>query len=104
MKVTWRQEDGSEITADVAAGETLRDAGMAADVPHILGECGGNMSCGTCHVVVTGAWADKVGGPGEFEDVILDTTEAERQENSRLSCQIEMSPALDGIVLLVPKP
>ncbi len=104
MKVTWKLANGGEISADVAAGETLKDAAMAADVPRILGECGGTMSCGTCHVVVAPDWVDKTGAPGEFEDAILDITEAPREDNSRLSCQIEMRAELDGLVLIIPEP
>ncbi len=104
MKVTWKLADGSEIHADVAPGTTLKDAGLDNGVPHILGECGGSMSCGTCHVVVAPDWVAAAGAPGEFEDAILDTTEAPRQPASRLSCQLEMRDALDGIVLFVPEP
>jgi len=103
MKVTWKLQDGREIVADVAAGTTLKDAGMAHSVPHILGECGGCMSCATCHVVVDPDWAAAVGGPDDMETEILDTTEAPRQENSRLSCQIVMSETLDGLTLLIPE-
>ena len=104
MKVTWKLEDGGEIVADVAAGMTLKDAAMANDVPHSLGECGGNMSCATCHVVVAPEWVTKTGAPEEFEDAILDATEAPRQETSRLSCQITMSVELGGLVLSIPTP
>jgi len=104
MKVTWALADGSEIEADVAAGTTLKDAALAAGVPHITGDCGGNLSCATCHVIVTEAWGDAVGGPGEMEDAMLDVTMAPREAASRLSCQIEMTAALDGLRLRVPEP
>ena len=104
MKATWKLEDGREISADVAAGVTLKDAAMANDVPHILGDCGGNMSCATCHVIVAENWVAQIGAPEEFEDAVLDATEAPRQNTSRLSCQIIMSAELDGIVLNVPTP
>ena len=104
MKVTWELADGTEIEADVAAGTTLQDAALAANVPHILGDCGGNLSCATCHVVVPEAWAAAVGGPEPTEDFMLDITAAPREATSRLSCQIEMSAALDGLRLRVPEP
>ncbi len=104
MKVTWKLEDGREIAADVDAGVTLKDAAMANDVPHILGDCGGNMSCATCHVIVASQWVAQTGTPEEFEDAVLDATEAPRQETSRLSCQITMTAELDGLVLNVPTP
>lgn len=102
MKATWILPDGSQITADVAAGRNLMEAAVAANVPGVIGECGGTLSCATCHVYVDDAWADATGAPGDFEEAMLDVTEAERTGASRLSCQIEMSEALDGIVLRVP--
>lgn len=103
MNVTWKLPDGGEISAKVDAGMTLMEAGLANDVPEILGECGGNMSCGTCHVVVDDAWIEQTGGPGEFEDAVLDLTNAPRAAHSRLSCQLVASDALDGLVLHVPQ-
>jgi 2Fe-2S ferredoxin len=104
MKATWIQEDGNAITLDVKPGTTLMEAATAKGVPLIIGECGGSMSCATCHVVVDPSWTDRAGPPSGFEDQMLDTTEADRQPNSRLSCQITMRADLDGIVLHVPKP
>lgn len=104
MKVTWELPDGREISAEVAAGTTLKDAALAADVPGIPGDCGGNLSCATCHVVVSDDWAAAVGGPEATEDFMLDITEAPREAQSRLSCQIEMTAALDGLRLRVPAP
>lgn len=103
MKVSWTVPDGSEIAADVAEGTTLKDAALANNVPGILGDCGGNLSCATCHVVVADDWVEAVGPPGETEDFMLDVTEAPREEHSRLSCQIDMTPALDGVRLRVPR-
>lgn len=103
MKVTWELADGREIEAEVAAGETLKDAALAAEVPGILGDCGGNLSCATCHVVVADDWTAAVGGPETTEDFMLDATTAPREPASRLSCQIEMSAALDGLRLRVPE-
>jgi len=102
MKVTWKVEGGDEISAEVEAGLTLKDAAMANDVPYILGECGGAMSCATCHVVVAPDWVTATGEASDFEEAMLDMTEAPRQEGSRLSCQISMSADLDGLVLTVP--
>jgi 2Fe-2S ferredoxin len=103
MRVTWKLPDGREITAEVADGTTLMEAAVANDVPGVPGECGGNMACATCHVFVDDAWFGKTGGPGGFEETMLDMTETERQETSRLSCQIEARAELDGLVLHVPQ-
>jgi len=104
MKATWILPDGKTISADVPAGHNLMEAAVAADVPNVVGECGGTLSCATCHVYVDADWAAKTGSPGDFEEAMLDVTDAERTDASRLSCQLEMSEALDGIVLRVPEP
>lgn len=104
MKVTWRLSDGSERTAEVSEGTSLMEAAVANNIPNVIGECGGCLSCATCHVYVAEDWLERTGPVGEFEDTMLDVAEAERRENSRLSCQIPMSEALDGIRLLVPEP
>lgn len=103
MHVTWKLPGGGEIAADVAAGLSLMEAAVANNVPGIIGECGGCLSCATCHVYVAEDWLDRVGGPGETEDVMLDMVAGERTGASRLSCQIEASDALDGLVLIVPE-
>lgn len=102
MQATWILPDGRKITAAVKQGHSLMEAAVANNVPLVIGECGGSMSCATCHVYVTDAWRELTGKPDRIEDGMLDVTEGERQQNSRLSCQIKMSPALDGIVLHVP--
>jgi len=102
MKATWILPDGKTITADVREGQNLMEAAVANNVPRVIGECGGSLSCATCHVYVSPEWAAKTGNAGEFEDAMLDVAEAERQATSRLSCQIVMSADLDGITLVVP--
>ncbi|MFN4193087.1 MAG: 2Fe-2S iron-sulfur cluster-binding protein [Tabrizicola sp.] len=103
MHATWRLADGREITLEVPDGESLMQAATRHGVPGIIGECGGSLSCATCHVVVHPAWAERAGPPGAFEEDMLDITEAGRQPASRLSCQIRMSAGLDGIVVRVPQ-
>lgn len=102
MKATWILPNGQSITADVAEGKNLMEAAVANNIPHVIGECGGSLSCATCHVYVAPDWAAKTGTAEAFEDAMLDVTEDERRETSRLSCQIKMTSALDGITLIVP--
>ena len=102
MKATWTLPDGSTKTADVAIGTNLIEAAVANDIPNIEGACGGCLSCATCHVFVDPEWLGKVAAVGDFEDAMLDATEVERTDASRLSCQITMSADLDGITLTVP--
>jgi ferredoxin, 2Fe-2S len=104
MKATWNLPDGRAITADVPEGQSLMAAAVGHGIPHVTGDCGGNLACATCHVSVDAAWVEGTGMPGDFEDAMLDTTEAARTETSRLSCQIRMTATLDGIVVRVPEP
>jgi len=94
--------DGSERVIDAESGcplmEALRDANTGVD-----GTCGGACSCGTCHVYVDAAWADKLPPRGEDEQMMLDAIGelVPIKPGSRLSCQVQMSEALSGIRVVV---
>lgn len=77
-------------------------AAVRDGVPGIIGECGGNCSCGTCHVWVRPEFADLVGGPGDLEEDLLDLGVSDRREHSRLGCQIKLTDELDGLTVDVP--
>ena len=68
----------------------------------IVAECGGNAICATCHVYVDERWLTKLEPVGEGEDLTLDEATARRLPNSRLCCQIRITPQLDGLTLRVP--
>ncbi len=102
--ITWKTKDGNEISVDVKDGLNLMEAATANNVSQIEGECGGCLSCATCHVFVDDQWLEKTGEVDEIEDTMLEMTDVERQHNSRLSCQIIAAPDLDGLVLFVPEP
>jgi 2Fe-2S ferredoxin len=72
------------------------------DVPGIEAECGGACACATCHVYVEEPWREKTGGPSPMEEDMLDFGYDVRS-NSRLSCQIKVTEALDGLVVRVPE-
>ncbi len=104
MKATWTLPDRSTKTAEVSEGTSLMEAAVANNIPEIDGACGGCLSCATCHVLVDPKWLEKLPAVDVFEDSMLDSTDVERSENSRLSCQIKMCAALDGITMTVPMP
>ncbi len=103
MKVTWVLPGGEEVLADVAPGTNLMEAAQASNVAGIQGECGGSLSCATCHVWVDAEWREKAGAPGEFEEAMLEMADGGVTDASRLSCQIVMNGALDGIRLILPQ-
>jgi 2Fe-2S ferredoxin len=101
--VIFRSPDGTQRKIDAPAGSSLMQAAVSNGVEGIVAECGGNAACATCHVYVDASQADLMGPPNDVEDEMLDFTAAERRPGSRLSCQIQMSDALDGLVVHVPE-
>ncbi|MFV2178573.1 2Fe-2S iron-sulfur cluster-binding protein [Actinomadura sp. LOL_016] len=87
-------------SVDVESGTTVMRAAVANDVPGITGECGGEMSCGTCHVYVREQWPDRLPPPDE-EAGMLEVID-DPEPTSRLGCQIHVGDDLDGITVTVP--
>jgi 2Fe-2S ferredoxin len=83
-------------------GESVMAAAVRNGVPGIIGECGGNASCATCHVWVRDEFRALTGGPGDLEEDLLDLGVSERRGSSRLSCQITLDDELDGLTVDVP--
>lgn len=103
-KAIYLHPNGERTELDVANGTSLMLAATGQEVAGIVGDCGGVMSCATCHVVVDGAFAALLQPRSDTEDQMLDYTAMPREPNSRLSCQIVMSDALDGIRVRIADP
>lgn len=101
-KLTYIEFDGTEHIVDAEPGISVMRGAIDNGVPGIDADCGGECSCATCHVIVNDNWMDAVGRPDETEEAMLDLN-PEREPNSRLSCQIEVSDALDGLVVKLPE-
>jgi 2Fe-2S ferredoxin len=101
-KITFIEHNGTPHTVNAESGLSLMRAAIDNLVPGIDADCGGECSCATCHVYVDEAWMAHVGQPGDREESMLDLN-PERGSNSRLSCQIAVSEALDGLVVRVPE-
>ncbi len=95
-KVIFVEANGTEHAVDVPEGTSLMQGALNNLVPGIEGDCGGLCACATCHVYIPEDWARKCGEADELESNILDFA-FDVRENSRLSCQIQMSEELDGI-------
>jgi len=102
-EVTYVRADGERRTLDVPDGTSLMIGAVSHQLDGIVGECGGQMMCATCHVYVELEFLGRLAAPSDDEDAMLDTTACERQPNSRLSCQLIVSGALDGIVVHTPE-
>lgn len=93
--------DGERKTVQVANGTHLMRAAVDHGIHEIVGDCGGSAACATCHVYVEEQWLQRLSAPSDTEDQLLDGTASPRQPNSRLSCQLKMTDALDGITVEV---
>lgn len=103
-KVTYIAHDGTQSIVDVPVGENVMRGALYNNVEGIIGECGGALSCATCHCYVDEAWTARVGGPTTHEErELLEAAASEVKPTSRLSCQIEMTDALDGLVVHMPE-
>ncbi|ADZ69928.1 2Fe-2S iron-sulfur cluster-binding protein [Polymorphum gilvum] len=100
--ITYITADGSRHEVDAAEGTTVMENAIKNMVPGIEAECGGACACATCHVYVDEAWAERVGHPEPMEEDMLDFAYDVRP-TSRLSCQIKVTAALDGLVVHVPE-
>lgn len=102
ITVTFIEEDGNEVRfEDAELGQSVMELGRSRGVKGILADCGGACSCATCHVYVDAQWQDRVGPPNEVEIEMLDMVSDVVREGSRLSCQIELTPELDGLSVTV---
>jgi ferredoxin, 2Fe-2S len=101
-KVTYIEFSGKSHEVQVEAGRSLMEGATSNLVPGIIADCGGACACATCHVYVEPEWERAAGTASEMEAAMLDVV-IHRAANSRLSCQIKMSEALDGIVLRLPE-
>jgi ferredoxin, 2Fe-2S len=100
--VVFIQPAGETRTVDVPAGTTVMQAAVKNGVDGIIGECGGVCMCATCHVYVRGDFLDRLPPIQDTEEAVLEITNAERLPSSRLSCQIKITDALDGLTVEVP--
>ncbi len=97
-KITYIEHDGTEHVIDVKPSLTVMEGPVKNNIPGIDADCGG----ATCHVYIDKAWADKTGASTAMEESMPDFAEGV-EPNSRLSCQIKVSDALDGLIVRMPE-
>ena len=100
-KITFIGADGTRYEVEAENGSTVMENAIRNAVPGIEAECGGACACATCHVYVEGEWRGVTGEPGPMEEDMLDFA-FDVRPSSRLSCQIRVTPALDGLVVHTP--
>jgi 2Fe-2S ferredoxin len=100
-KITYIEFSGKQHVLELANGLSVMQGAANNNVRGIIAECGGACSCATCHVYVDDAWLQKLPEQGAGEAAMLEAV-CDPQPNSRLSCQITVSDALDGLVVRLP--
>jgi 2Fe-2S ferredoxin len=93
--------DGTAHRVTAASGQSLMQAALDAGVPGIGGICGGDMCCATCVVRPARAWAARLPGPVDDERIVLQGMPSHHADD-RLSCQIRLDAAVDGLVVTLP--
>ncbi|MGR3322475.1 MAG: 2Fe-2S iron-sulfur cluster-binding protein [Pseudooceanicola sp.] len=102
-KITYIEHDGTEHVVDVKNGMTVMEGARDNGIPGIEADCGGACACSTCHVYVDPAWIDKLPEKGDMEEDMLDFAFEPDPTRSRLTCQLKVSDALDGLVVQMPE-
>ena len=100
--ITFITADGQVYAFEAPEGVSLMAAATGTGVPGIVAECGGQLRCATCHVIVDAAWAGRLPPPSADEEAMLALTAAPRQPASRLCCQVMLTADLQGLQVQVP--
>ena len=100
-KITFKDSTGTARTVEAEIGATVMETAIRNAIPGIEAECGGACACATCHVYVDEAWKEAVGEPAHMEEDMLDFA-FDVRPTSRLSCQIKVTAALDGLIVTTP--
>ena len=102
VKIIYTDSQGTSRTVEAEVGATVMETAIKNDIPGIEAECGGACACATCHVYVDEDWFAITGGPSPMEEDMLDFG-FDVRKNSRLSCQIKVTEALDGLRVTTPE-
>jgi 2Fe-2S ferredoxin len=101
-KIVFIEPGGARREIDAPAGITLMEAARQHGVRGVVAQCGGACACATCHVYLDPSWFAKLEPPEEMEEGMLENA-WEPRDNSRLSCQIQITADLDGLQVTVPE-
>src|SRR5438445_13827231 len=100
--IVFIHPDNRSESIDAVVGESAMQVATGDGIDEIVAECGGNAMCATCHVYADESWLLRLAAMSDEENELLDGVAAERRPNSRLSCQIKVTPELDGLVVRLP--
>ena len=101
--ITYVAPGGVESRVNVRQGDSLMLGAVMNNVRGVDGECGGCLSCATCHVYIDPEWIDRLAAADPMEAEMLESVSAERRPTSRLSCQIQVTPDMEGLRVELPE-
>lgn len=99
-KITFVGSDGSASDVDATVGHTLMETAVDNSITGMVAECGGACACATCHAYIADDWLGRLPEMDDMEDAMLESA-MDRRANSRLSCQIEVTDALEGLTVTI---
>ena len=102
VKIVFKLDGKDDRIVEGDEGASVMEAALANDIGEILADCGGSLSCATCHVYVNEQWLGKLGELSPTEEAMLSLS-TDRKDNSRLACQIQVTEQLDGLVVTTPE-
>ena len=102
-KITYVEHSGREHVVDVSNGLTVMEGARDNGIPGIEADCGGACACSTCHVYVDEAWVDRLPARDPMEQDMLDFAWKPDARRSRLTCQLRVTPELEGLVVHLPE-
>lgn len=102
IEVHLIDSDDTRHTIEAGVGQSLMRAAVAAGIDGIAADCGGCLTCATCHVIVDAAWFERLAPRSDDETYMLEMTATPAQPTSRLSCQIALDESLAGLVVQLP--
>ena len=102
-KITYIEFNGTEHVVEVANGLTVMEGARDNNIPGIEADCGGACACSTCHVYVDDTWVDRLPSKDAMEEDMLDFAWEPDLVKSRLTCQLKVTDALDGLIVKMPE-
>ena len=102
-KITYIEFNGTEHIIDVDEGLTVMEGARDNNIPGIEADCGGACACSTCHVYIDSSWIDKLPAKEDMEEDMLDFAYEPDSTASRLTCQLEVTKDLDGLIVRMPE-
>ena len=102
-RITYIEHNGTAHVVDVPVGLTVMEGARDNGIPGIEADCGGACACSTCHVYIDEAWLDRLPAKESMEEDMLDFAWHPDPVKSRLTCQIKVTPEIDGLVVHIPE-